>query len=342
MQKKLSEIAQLVNGKVVGDGTTIITGVNTLESAGEGEITFFSNPKYETKIGQTRAVAVLTTKQLENCPCSQVITADPYYAFCQLVVEYYGHRRHYFSGISPRAVISEKAKLGKNCRIAENVVITDGVQIGDGAVIYPNVFIGPDTKIGSGCIFYANVVVYENCVIGDRVYIGANATIGQDGFGFAPHNGVHHKIPQVGRVVIQNDVEVGANSAIERGTLDDTVIGAGTKIGDMTAVGHGTKVGKGCLIVPQAGIAGSVKVGNYVVIGGQAGIAGHIEIGDFVKIAACAGVINSVPQGQTVMGAPAIDASLARRAYSLIQTLPDMRKDIERLKKKVKELGGDE
>lgn len=342
MQKTLAQIAQLVDGQVVGDETLEIVGVNTLENAQSGEITFFSNPKYESKIGSTKASAVLTTKKLQNCLCSQVITADPYYAFCQLMVEYYGHRKHYFNGISSTARINPSAKIGKNCSIADNVVICENAEVGDNTIIYPNSFIGQNTKVGSGCIFYANVVVYENCIIGNNVFISANTTIGQDGFGFAPHNGVHHKIPQIGKVIIEDDVEIGANAAIERGTLDDTIIAKGSKIGDMVAIGHGTKIGRGCLVVPQAGIAGSAKVGNYVVIGGQAGIAGHIEIGDFVQIAACAGVINSVAKGTTVMGAPAIDANIARRAYSLIQTLPDMRKDIERLKKKIKELGGDE
>ena len=203
-------------------------------------------------------------------------------------------------------------------------------------------FIGPRVRTGDDCIFYPNVVIYEDCVIGSRVIIHSNASIGQDGYGFATHDGRHHKIPQIGRAVIEDDVEIGANSAIERGTLDDTVIGAGSKIGDMITIGHGTKIGPHCLLVPQVGIAGSVVVGHHCMIGGQVGIVGHVKIGDLVKIGAQAGVINDVPDGATIVGSPAIDADSARRSYALIEYLPEMRRKLRSLEKRLDNLDASE
>jgi UDP-3-O-[3-hydroxymyristoyl] glucosamine N-acyltransferase len=178
-------------------------------------------------------------------------------------------------------------------------------------------------------------VVYDRCKIGSRVIIQANATIGEDGFGFATHKGEHHKIPHIGRTVIEDDVEIGAGCGIERGTLDDTIIGKGSKLGDLIAIGHGTKVGPYCLLVAQVGVAGSATLGHHCVVGGQAGIVGHIDVGNLVTIAARSAVINSVPDGQTLAGIPAIDASQARRAYSLIQYLPEMRKSIRQIEKRL-------
>ena len=178
-------------------------------------------------------------------------------------------------------------------------------------------------------------MIYDKCKVGNRVIIQANATIGEHGFGFATHEGEHHKIPHIGRTIIEDDVEIGAGSGIERGTLDDTIIGRGSKLGDLVAIGHGTKVGPYSLLVAQVGIAGSTTLGHHCVAGGQAGIVGHINIGNMVKIGAQAGVINDVPDGKVIVGAPAIDASKARRAYSLIETLPEMRQSIRQIEKKL-------
>ena len=182
------------------------------------------------------------------------------------------------------------------------------------------------------------MVIYEGCRIGNRVIINSNATIGEDGFGFATHNGVHHKIPQIGCVVIEDDVEIGAGCGIERGTLNDTIIGQGSKLGDLVAIGHGTKVGAHCLLVAQVGIAGSTSLGHHCIVGGQAGIVGHITIGNNVAIGAQAGVINNVGDGKVVLGAPAIDSNQAKRAYGLIQFLPEMRQSIRELQEQVERL----
>jgi UDP-3-O-[3-hydroxymyristoyl] glucosamine N-acyltransferase len=181
-------------------------------------------------------------------------------------------------------------------------------------------------------------VIYEGCKIGHRVIINANSTIGVDGFGYATHKGVHHKIPQVGSVVIEDDVEIGSCCGIERGTLDDTIICQGSKLGDLITIGHGTKIGPHCLLVAQVGVAGSTTLGHHCVIGGQVGIVGHITVGNNVTVGAQAGVINSIPDGETVLGAPAIDAGQARRAYTVLQHLPEMRQDIRNLQNRMRKI----
>jgi UDP-3-O-[3-hydroxymyristoyl] glucosamine N-acyltransferase len=200
------------------------------------------------------------------------------------------------------------------------------------------VYIGQDVHIGNDSIIYPNVTIYDGCKIGNRVIINANSAIGEDGFGYATHKGIHHKIPQTGTVVIEDDVEIGACCGIERGTLSDTVIGQGSKLGDSVTIGHGTRIGPHCLLVAQVGVAGSTSIGHHCMIGGQVGIVGHITIGNNVTIGAQAGVINSIPDNKVVLGAPAVDANMARRAYSMIQYLPDMRQSIRDLQNKMKQI----
>jgi UDP-3-O-[3-hydroxymyristoyl] glucosamine N-acyltransferase len=235
-------------------------------------------------------------------------------------------------------MISDSAKIGAGCHIHDFVTIADGAKVGDGCIIYPCAYIGENVQIGNDCIIYPNVVIYESCRIGNRVILNSNATIGEDGFGFATHTGVHHKIPQIGCVVIEDDVEIGACCGIERGTLNDTIISQGSKLGDLVAIGHGTKIGPHCLLVAQVGIAGSTSLGHHCIVGGQAGIVGHIIIGNNVAIGAQAGVINSVGDGKVVLGAPAIEANQGKRAYGMIQYLPEMRQSIRELQERLERL----
>jgi UDP-3-O-[3-hydroxymyristoyl] glucosamine N-acyltransferase len=192
--------------------------------------------------------------------------------------------------------------------------------------------------IGNDSIIYPNVAIYDGCKIGNRVIVNANSTIGEDGFGYATHKGVHHKIPQTGIVIVEDDVEIGACCGIERGTLSDTVIGQGSKLGDLVTIGHGTRIGPHCLLVAQVGIAGSTNIGHHCTIGGQVGIVGHINIGNNVTIAAQAGVINNIPDNKVVLGAPAIEVNLGRRAYSMIQYLPEMRQSIRDLQSRIRQI----
>ena len=336
-QKTLKEIADHVGGRVIGDETVMIASASTLDSAGEGQITFLSNPKYAPKVKETQAAAVMVSKQVET-NAAQIVTGDPYYAFMQAVVLLHGHREHPQVGISSQAAVSDSAKIGQDCNIHPFAMIHDNAVIGDHCQIYSGVFIGPNVTIGNDCILYPNAVIYDGCQVGDRVIVQSNASVGQDGFGFATHKGEHHKIPQIGIVVLEDDVEIGSNCVVERGTLENTIIGKGSKIGDPVAIGHGTKIGPHCLLVPQAGIAGSAELGHHCVIGGQVGVVGHIKVGNMVTVGAQAAVINSLPDGVTVLGAPAIDANKAKRAYALIETLPDMRKKLKVLDKEIEKL----
>jgi len=337
-ERTLAELAEYVGGRVCGNPNITIKSASTLGRADEGDISFLANHKYEKQLRTTKASAVIVGKETANTPVPLLVADDPYYAFMQIMVLLHGHRKHKKVGISPKASISDSAKVGADCHIHDFATIADEARIGDGCIIYPGVYIGQGVQIGNDNIIYPNVTIYDGCKIGNRAIINANTTIGEDGFGYASHKGTHHKIPQTGSVIIEDDVEIGANCGIERGTLGDTVIGQGSKLGDLVTVGHGTKIGAHCLLVAQTGIAGSTTLGHHCVIGGQVGIVGHINIGNNVTVAAQAGVINNIPDGQVVLGAPAIEASQGKRAYSMIEYLPEMRQSIRRLESQVEEI----
>ena len=330
--KTLGELAEYVGGKVIGDPKIAIKSTSTLGRAGEGDISFLANSKYEKQVRTTKASAVIVGKEIAGASVSFLVVEDPYYAFMQIMVLLHGHRKHKKVGISPHATISDSAKVGADCHIHDFVTIADEARVGNGCIIYPCVSIGRGVQVGNDCIIYPNAVIYNGCRIGNRVIINANTTIGEDGFGYASHKGIHHKIPQIGIVIIEDDVEIGACCGIERGTLGDTIIGQGSKLGDLVAIGHGTKVGAHCLLVAQVGVAGSTTLGD---IGGQVGIVGHLNIGNNVMIAAQSGVINNIPDGTALLGSPAIEANQGKRAYSMIQYLPEMRQNIRKVEKRV-------
>jgi UDP-3-O-[3-hydroxymyristoyl] glucosamine N-acyltransferase len=332
--KTLSELATHVGGTVVGDGSVFIESASTLARAVEGQISFLANEKYEKQLLSTKASAVIVKKACD-ASISQIIAEDPYYAFMQIVVLLHGHRRHKRVGISKLASVADSARIGNDCDIYDYAVISDDAKIGNNCRIYPGVFIGEEVSIGDDCIVYPNAVIYDGCKIGNRVIINANTAVGEDGFGYASHDGKHHKIPQIGIVVIEDDVELGTCCSIERGTLGDTVICEGTKIGDQVTIGHGTKVGPHCLLVPQVGIAGSATLGHHCILGGQTGVVGHITLGNNVTCAAKSGIINNIADGQTIGGTPAIDVGTARRAYAMIQYLPEMRQAIKKQQKQL-------
>ena len=336
--KTLGELAEYVDGRVCGDPNVIIKSASTLGRAGEGDISFLTNRKYDKQLRTTKASAVIVGKEVPSASVPLLIADDPYYAFMQIMVLLHGHRKHKKVGISPRASISDSAKIGAECHIHDFATIADEAKIGDGCIIYPGVYVGQGVQIGNDSIIYPNVTIYNGCKIGNRVIINANSTIGEDGFGYASHKGLHHKIPQIGTVVLEDDVEIGTCCGIERGTLGDTVIGQGSKIGDLIAIGHGTKIGAHCLLVAQVGIAGSTSLGHHCIVGGQVGIVGHISIGNNVTIAAKAGVINNIPDGQVVLGAPAIEANQGKRAYGMIQYLPEMRQNIRNLQSQIERM----
>jgi UDP-3-O-[3-hydroxymyristoyl] glucosamine N-acyltransferase len=338
-ERTLAELAGYVEGQIRGDGNVVIKSASTLSRAVEGDISFLANSKYEKQLASTKASAVIVGRDIvTTATVPLLVCEDPYYAFMQIMVMLHGHRKHKKTGISSKADISDKAKIGVDCHIHSFVTIDDDAKIGNGTIIYPGCYIGRGVEISSDCILYPNVVIYDGCKLGKRVIVNANSVIGEDGFGYASHKGVHHKIPQVGNVVVEDDVEIGACCGIERGTLGDTVIGQDSKLGDLVTIGHGSRIGPHCLLVAQVGVAGSTNLGHHCVVGGQVGIVGHVNIGNNVMIAAQAGVINSVGDNKVILGAPAIDANIGKRAYSTIQYLPDMRQGIKELREKVQKL----
>ncbi|MHC4520776.1 MAG: UDP-3-O-(3-hydroxymyristoyl)glucosamine N-acyltransferase [Planctomycetota bacterium] len=336
--RTLGEIAELVGGRVCGDPTLSVGAVATLSQARAGDISFLVNRKYEKYVETTRATAVIVGREFESAPVPLVVVGDPHFAFMQVMVLLHGHRQHKELGVSPGARISETAEIGAGCHIHDFVTIADDARIGEGCVIYPCAYIGEDAQIGAHTVVHPSVTIYERCRIGRDVTINANSTIGVDGFGYATHDGRHHKIPQLGTVIVEDEVEIGSSCVIERGTLDNTVIGKGSKLGDLVTIGHGTRLGAHCLLVAQIGIAGSTTIGHHCVIGGQVGIVGHIRIGNNVTVGAQAGVVNDIPDGETVLGAPAIEANQARRAYTVLQHLPEMRQEIRSLKNRLRKV----
>ena len=335
VEMTLSELARILGGRLEGDGSTVVRGVGTIESAGPEEVTFLANVRYERHVETTRAGAVIVSESYEGPGRALIRCKDPYFAFREAMVAFYGFRRHGFEGIDPRAAVASSAKLGAGVCIATFATVSDGCQIGEGTVIYPGVYVGPNCRIGRDCILYPNVTLYDGTVLHDRVTVHAGSSIGQDGFGYATHAGRHEKIPQVGWVELEDDVEIGACCAIDRATMGPTVIGAGTKFSNLVAIGHGTRMGKHCLMVAQSGIAGSVVVGNYCVFAGQSGVVGHIRIGDGVQVAAQSGVTGDVESGMQVGGSPAVPLAEARRAWMAFSRLPQLRTAVRRLTKEL-------
>jgi UDP-3-O-[3-hydroxymyristoyl] glucosamine N-acyltransferase len=341
IMNKLSveELARHVGGRIVGDPSVSISSVAGLGQAREGQISFLANRRYVKLLASTKASAVIVSEAVDG-PLTQLVVENPHYAYMRVVELLHGHRRHKATGISPRASLDPTAQIGQQTHIHEFATISENVRIGNRCIIYPGVFVGAGAQIGDDCILYPNVVVYDGVRLGQRVVIDANSSIGQDGFGFATHQGVHHKIPHLGRVTLEDDVVIGSNCSIQSGALQDTVVGRGTKISDGAVIGHGVRIGEGCLIVSQVGIAGSTTLGKYCVVAGQVGISGHLKIGDQVTIGAQSGVASDLASGAKVFGSPAFDLKPALEAYTLLKSLPEMRKTIKQLERRVAELEG--
>ncbi len=302
----LSDIISFVSGRYAGDAGVMIEGVLPLSEAGERHISFLSNPKYASQVETTRAAAVLVAEDLPGDDPRWIRVANPYIAMAQTVARFFA-ARPLPQGISPHAAIASSAKLGANVAVGAFTSIGENVVIGDGAVIYPNVTIEADVVIGERTIIYPQVSIYHGSRIGRRCILHSGVVIGSDGYGFATdEDGVHHKIPQVGIVRIEDDVEIGAGTTVDRAALGETVIGEGTKIDNLVQIGHNVKIGKRCLLVSQAGIAGSTELGDSVQVGGQSGFAGHLKIGDRVRVYSKSAVFTDVPEGVWVRGIPAV------------------------------------
>jgi len=330
-QITLGELAGELGGTLAGDPGSVVRGANTLADAGADEIAFLVNSRYERFMADTAAAAVIVAADYAGPGQRLLRCQDPYFAFRQAMVRLYGFRPHPFAGVDESARVDPSARLGADVAIGPFVTVAAGAAVGDRSVLYPGAYVGSGCRIGADCVLYPNVVLYDGTVLGDRVTVHACSVIGQDGFGYATHDGRHEKIPQVGWVEVGDDVEIGAACTIDRATMGATAIGAGTKFSNLVAIGHGTRVGRACLFVAQSGVAGSTTIGDGCSLAGQAGVVGHITIGSGVRVGAKAGVINDVQGGQEVFGQPAIPRSQARRVYSLLHQLPEMREQIRKL-----------
>ncbi len=341
MTVKLREINEMLGGELVGDGEVEISGVSGIKEANPGDITFLANPRYRSELSRTRASAVIVGRDVRNCYGKPFIRVDnPFYGFAKVLELFAPKPKSFKPGIDPTAIIGENVSLGENVVIQSHVYLGDNVRVGSETVIYPFVYIGDEVEIGSNTVIYPNVTIRERCRIGNGVIIHSGARIGTDGFGFAKVSDRHHKIPQIGTVIIEDDVEIGANTTIDRATTTNgaTIIKRGTKIDNLVQIAHNVVIGENCLITAQVGIAGSTQVGNWVIFAGQSGSVGHVRIGDNVTVAARAGVTKDIPPNQFVSGFPAEPHTRELRVQAAIRKLPETVNQIKELEGKVADL----
>lgn len=334
MGKTLSEIAAFLQATVVGDGTVEIRDIKGLDEAGEGDLTFLANPKYRKKIASTAASAILVSHPVEGKGKNFIVVKDPYAALARLLSLFYPEERD-FRGLSPDAFIDPEAVVEEGATVYAGAFVGKGAKIGRGAVLYPGVYVGPEAAVGEDSILYPHVTVYRRCLIGRRVVLHAGVVVGSDGFGFANPGVENRKVPQVGIVQIDDDVEIQANTTIDRGTLGKTWIQRGTKIDNLVQIAHNVVIGAYSVIVAQVGISGSTQLGKGVVIGGQVGIVGHIRIGDGVMAAAQSGVTKDIPPGRIVAGSPHMPHREWLKIEACLPKLPEMRETLAALQRRV-------
>lgn len=336
-QATLEELAALVGGKVEGDGSLPIRGIASLEEAGEGEITFLAEIKHSRRLEKTRASAAIVPANLPSIPKPLIRTPNPYLAYAKVQV-FFQQKPLVPRGVDSRAFIGGGVKIGRDVSIYPFVHVGEGSEIGDRAVLYPGVYLGESVQVGEGSVLYPNVVVMDRCVVGKRVILHPGTVIGSDGFGFARDGAKFVKIPQVGIVVIEDDVEIGANCAVDRAAMGKTWIKRGVKTDNLIQIGHNVTVGEDTVIVAQVGIAGSTEIGNRVALGGQVGVVGHIKIGDGAMIGAQAGVGQDVAPGQILSGSPAFPHREWLRAQAAFPKLPEMKRALADLEKRMKQI----
>jgi UDP-3-O-[3-hydroxymyristoyl] glucosamine N-acyltransferase len=332
---KLSELAERLDCRLEGDGTIEVHRVIGIEDAAAGDLTFFANSKYAAALKKTRASAVILGEKDEAAPCAMLRTSNPYLAFARAVGVFADAWRPPV-GIHPRAYVADGASVAPDASVGPFVVIESGASIGARTILHPQVTIGRGAKIGDDCVIHARVSVRERVRIGDRVTLQDGAVIGSDGFGFAHDaGGAHVKIPQVGGVVIEDDVEIGANTTIDRPAVGETRVKAGAKIDNLVQIAHGVSVGRHALLAAQVGIAGSTIVEDSVTLAGQVGVAGHLTLGKGTVATAQTGIPNSVPAGSFISGYPAIPNRDWLKASAIFRKLPELRKAIVELAARV-------
>lgn len=340
---KLRDIAAMLGAEITGSGEIEIHRVAKIEEARTGDITFIANPKYQKHLATTSASAIIVAQDLDTGAGTLpalVRVKDPYMAFLKVLQHFHPPVEPLPIGIHPTAVVASNATLGKEVRIGAFAVIGHNAHIGDRSIVSHHVVVGDAVTVGSESILYPNITIYHGCRIGDRVIIHAGTTVGSDGFGFAPKpDGSYEKIPQLGIVVIEDDVEIGANCTIDRATLGETRICKGAKLDNLIQVAHNVVVGEHTVIAAQAGISGSTKLGKNCMIGGQVGFTGHLEIADGTKIGAQSGVHRSIQKpGTTIFGYPAYPQREAFRIQASLTQLPDLLQTVRDLQKRIAQL----
>lgn len=338
MKFTAEQIAGILNGEVVGNPNAEVSKLAKIEEGIPGSLTFLSNPKYQNYIYTTQATVTIVNKNFE--PENPITTTlikvdDPYQAFSKLL-EYYNQVKLMKSGIEQPSVISEGVTYGDDLYLGSFCYVGKNVKIGNNVKIYPNTFIGDNVVIGDNCVFFAGVRVYSETEIGNNCVIHSGAIVASDGFGFAPHeDGTYSKIPQIGNVILEDDVEIGACTTIDRATMGSTIIRKGAKLDNQIQIAHNVEVGENTVIAAQTGIAGSSKIGKNCMIGGQVGVAGHITIGDNVRIQAQSGIGKSLKDGEVVQGSPAFTYGDFSKSYVHFRNLPKIVSDLDALKKKL-------
>lgn len=334
----LARLAELVQGQVEGDPATMIDRVAPIDNAGTGAISFVANKKYLSHLQTSQASAIIVSPGVEVSGKNLIVCANPYLAFAK-VLAFFHEGDKPTPGIMPGARVADSARIDPTATIHPGCVVGEHAVVGKGSVLHPGVCLYPHVIVGADCVVHAHAVVREGCRLGDRVILQPGAVIGADGFGFAPEGSRYYKIPQVGIVVIEDDVEIGAHSCVDRATLGETRIGRGTKIDNLVQVGHNVNMGEDCIVVAQVGFAGSSHIGNHCTFGGQSAIAGHLKVGNNITIGARGGISGNLEAPHQVLsGAPVMPHKEWLRATMTLPKLPEMRKELLHLKKQMEEL----
>jgi len=342
----LAELARRIGAEVRGDGTRRVRGVRPLDEAGPEDVAFYANPRYRQELAATRACAViLSDDEAQNAPsaAAKLVAQQPYVAFARASTVFNAEERP-SAGIDPRASVAAGAEIDPTASIGALAVVGKGARIGPRTVLHPGARVLDEARVGSGCILYSGAVVRERCILGDRVILQPNAVVGSDGFGFAfdiegdGDGPMHRKVPQAGIARIEDDVELGACTCVDRATLGETVIGRGTKVDNLVQIAHNVRIGALSLVVAQVGISGSTEIGKGAILAGQAGIVGHLRIGDGARVGAQAGVAHDVPDGETHTGYPAMPHREWLRMSVSLPKVPDLLRQVRKLEERVKQL----
>ena len=340
MEFTAQQIAQMIGGRVEGNPEATVNSFAKIEEGRQGAISFLSNTKYTHYIYETKSSVVLVDESLQlehEVPATLIRVKNAYEAVARLL-QAYDSMKPKKMGIHPLAFIAPTATVGDDCYVGAFAYIGEGAKVGNGCQIYPHAVIGDNVTVGDDCILYPNAVVYHDCRLGSRVTLHAGCVIGADGFGFAPTPQGYDKIPQIGIVTIEDDVEIGANTCVDRSTMGSTYIRKGVKLDNLVQVAHNTDIGQNTVMSAQVGIAGSTKVGEWCMFGGQVGIAGHITIGDHVNLGAQSGVPSSIESNQTLIGTPPMNTRAFFKSQAIFQRLPDLYKQVQQLQKELDDL----